>query len=81
MIAFSVEQGCAAPELSSASKRRFFEKKRAKNFIRLATLGGRRGGVSKPRARSAVMKFFCLFLFTKRRPSLPLSAAHQHAAR
>jgi hypothetical protein len=75
----------------SASKRRFFEKKRAKNFIRLATPGGRRGqslqppkalrAVTKSLARSAVMKFFCFFLFTKRRPSLPLSAGHQHPAR
>jgi hypothetical protein len=33
----------------SAGKRRFFEKKRAKNFIRLATSGGRRGpGLQTP---------------------------------
>jgi hypothetical protein len=75
----------------SASKRRFFVKKRAKNFIRLAASGGWRGrglqppktlrAVTKSLARSAVMKFFCFFLFTKRRPSLPPSAGHHHAAR
>jgi hypothetical protein len=33
--------------------------------------------VAKSLARSAVMRFFCFFLFTKRRPSLP---ACEHAA-
>jgi len=37
----------------SASKRRFFEKKRAKNFIRLATSGGRRGRSFQPQGREA----------------------------
>jgi len=47
----------------AASKRRFFCKKRAKNFIRLATTGGRRGQSLQPSARSAAMKFFASFCF------------------
>jgi hypothetical protein len=67
MIAFSVEQGCAAPELSSASKRRFFEKKRAKNFIRLATLGGRRGrSLQTQGAKRRHEVFLLLFVHKKK---------------
>jgi hypothetical protein len=71
----------------SASKQRFFVKKRAKNFIRLATSGGRSGqslqppkalrAVTKSLARSAVMKFFCFFLFTKRRPYFLLTSQYR----
>jgi hypothetical protein len=56
----------------AASRRRFFEKKRAKNFIRLATPVGRRGRVANSRARSAVMKFFASFCSQKKALLLPL---------
>jgi hypothetical protein len=65
----------------SAGKRRFFVKKRAKNFIRLANSGGRRGqslhpppkarrAVTKSLARSAVMKFFLLLFVHKKKTFL-----------
>ncbi|HTN13165.1 MAG TPA: hypothetical protein VL154_19555, partial [Acetobacteraceae bacterium] len=51
----------------SASKRRFFEKKRAKNFIRLATPGGRRGRSLQPqRAKRRHEVFLLLFVHKKK---------------
>jgi hypothetical protein len=60
----------------SASKRRFFVKKRAKNFIRLATSGGRSGQSLQPQGAKRRHEVFCFFLFTKRRPSFPPLAAN-----
>jgi hypothetical protein len=52
--------------LLSASKRRFFEKKRAKNFIRLATPVGRRGQSLQTPGREAPSKsFFASFCSQK----------------
>jgi hypothetical protein len=51
----------------SASKRRFFEKKRAKNFIRLATLGGRRGrSLQTQGAKRRHEVFLLLFVHKKK---------------
>jgi hypothetical protein len=51
----------------SASKRRFFEKKRAKNFIRLATSGGRRGqGLQTQGAKRRHDVFLLLFVHKKK---------------
>jgi hypothetical protein len=49
------------------SKQFFFEKKNQKT----STLKP----VPVPHAVSQVIKFFCFFLFTKRSPTLPLTAA------
>jgi hypothetical protein len=52
----------------SASKRRFFEKKRAKNFIRLATSGGRRGqGLQPPQGAKRRHEVFLLLFVHKKK--------------
>jgi hypothetical protein len=75
----------------SASKRRFFEKKRAKNSIRLATSGGRRGqSLQPPQGAKRRHEVFgakrrhevFLLLFVHKKKTLPASApGHQHPAR
>jgi hypothetical protein len=51
----------------SASKRRFFVKKRAKNFIRLATSGRRRGrSLQTQRAKRRHEVFLLLFVHKKK---------------
>jgi hypothetical protein len=47
----------------AASKRRFLVKKRAKNFIRLATSGGRRGQSLQPQRAQRRHEVFCFFCF------------------
>jgi hypothetical protein len=59
----------------------FLQKSAQKTSSALQPRAGGEGEVSNSSARSAIMKFFCFFLFTKRRPSLPLSPGRQHAAR
>jgi hypothetical protein len=55
----------------SASKRRFFEKKRAKNFIRLATPGGRRGqGLQSPKGAKRRHEVFLLLFVHKKKAFL-----------
>jgi hypothetical protein len=54
----------------SASKRRFFAKKRAKNFIRLATSGRRRGQSLQPQSAKRRHDVFLLLFVHKKKTFL-----------